>query len=186
MKAGKSYPPERAERALEHFFTPSNLTRLRELTLAEMADLIDRRGRRAAADRSPSAAAERMMVDLSSLIPNGPALLRKSARLADRLYSLWYAVYIQTHAEDAARTDAATRKVVDTNLELARQLGGGPMTFRGQDVPNTISAFAREYGIRVLVVGKTRQPWHRRLFGNSILERLLKSVAGIDVLIVDV
>ena len=48
MKAGKVYPPDRAERALENFFTPGNLTRLRELTLTEMAHLIDRRNRRAA------------------------------------------------------------------------------------------------------------------------------------------
>ena len=53
MKAGKVYPPERAERALENFFTASNLTRLRELTLTEMAHLIDRRNRRAQADRAP-------------------------------------------------------------------------------------------------------------------------------------
>ncbi len=36
MRTGKIDPPERAERALEHLFTPCNLTRLRELTLEEM------------------------------------------------------------------------------------------------------------------------------------------------------
>ncbi len=126
------------------------------------------------------------MVGLSSLSPNGPALLRKGAKLADRFSFPWSVVYIQTPAKDAARTDAATRDAVAANLELARQLGGVSMIFRGQDVPNTISTFAREYRIRVLVVGKTRQPWHRRLYGNSILERILKSVDGVDVLIVDV
>ena len=182
MKAGKVYPPDRAERAMENFFTPGNLTRLRELTLAEMAHLIDRRARRAEADRGPSSAAERVMVGLSSLSPDGPALLRKGARLADRLNSPWYAVSIQTPAEDAT----GTGKVLAANLELARQLGGVPMTFRGQDVPSTISAFAREYGIRVLVIGKTRQPWYRRLLGTTVLERLLRALDGVDVLIVDV
>ncbi len=43
LKAGKVYPPERAERALANFFTPANLTRLREITLSELAHLIDRR-----------------------------------------------------------------------------------------------------------------------------------------------
>src|SRR5262249_41133972 len=46
LKAGKVYPPDRAERALENFFTPSNLTRLREITMTEVAHLIDRRNRR--------------------------------------------------------------------------------------------------------------------------------------------
>ena len=58
------------------------------------------------------------------------------------------------------------------NLELAQQLGGIPMTFRGRDVVSTILAFAREYGIKVIVMGKSRQPWFRRLLNGSILERL--------------
>ena len=71
------------------------------------------------------------MVGLSSRSPNAPALLRKAARLADRLNAPWYAVYIQTPAEDLTRIDAATQRILGKNLELAQQLGGIPMTFRG-------------------------------------------------------
>src|SRR4051812_1178711 len=186
MKAGKVYPPERAERALENFFTAANLTRLREMTLTEIAHLIDHRGRRAEADRAPASATERVMVGLSSRSPNAPALLRKAARLADRLNAPWYAVYIQSPAEDLTRTDAATQRILGKNLELAQQLGGIPMTFRGKDVASTIAAFAREYGIKVIVMGKTHRPWHRRLLGGSILESLLRQTEGVDVVIVDV
>src|SRR3954470_6584559 len=35
MRAGKVYPPERAERAMENFFTTPKLTRLREIALTE-------------------------------------------------------------------------------------------------------------------------------------------------------
>lgn len=185
MRAGKVYPPERAERAMENFFTPANLTRLREITLSEMAHLIDRRGRRAEADRAPASAAERVMVGLSSGSPNAPALLRKAARLADRLNAPWYAVYIQTPSEDLTRIDAATQRAIGRNLELAQQLGGIPMTFRGRDVPSTILAFAREYDIRIIVMGKSRQPWHRRLLGGSIIDRIARESAGIDILIAD-
>src|SRR5262245_2297755 len=45
LKAGKIYPQERVERALEHFFTEENLTRLREMALGEIAHLLDRRRR---------------------------------------------------------------------------------------------------------------------------------------------
>ena len=51
------------------------------------------------------------MVGLSSRSPNAPALLRKAARLADRLNAPWYAVYIQTPAEDLTRIDAATQRI---------------------------------------------------------------------------
>ena len=186
LRAGKVYPPERAERALENFFTTGNLTRLREIALTEMAHLIDRRNRRDEADRAPLNVTERVMVGLSSLSPNAPALLRKASRLADRLNAPWYAVYIQTPAEDLTKIDAATQRAVSKNLELAQQLGGVPMSFRGPDVASTIASFAHEYGIKVIVMGKSRQPWYRRLLGESILERMIRLAVGIDVFIVDV
>jgi two-component system sensor histidine kinase KdpD len=151
-----------------------------------MAHLIDRRTRRAEADQAPASAAERVMVGLSSLSPNAPALLRKASRLADRLNAPWYAVYIQTPSEDITRTDAATHRVLYKNLELAKQLGGTPMEFKGKDVVSTILAFAREYGIKVIVVGKSQRPWYRRLLNNSILDRLAREAEGVDVMVVDV
>lgn len=186
MNAGKIYPPDRAERAMAHFFTAGNLTRLRELTLTEMSHLIDRRARRADADRAPSSVAERVMVGLSSRGPDAPALLRKAARLADRFNAPWYAVYIQTPEEDLTRIDAATQRILGKNLELAQQLGGIAMTFKGRDVTSTITAFAQEYDIRVLVMGKSHQPWHRRLLGPTIVERLVRALGGVDILIADV
>jgi two-component system sensor histidine kinase KdpD len=111
--------------------------------------------------------------------------LRKAARLADRLNAPWYAVYIQTPSEDLTRVDAGTQRAIGKNLELAHQLGGLPMTFRGRDVPSTILAFAREYDIRIIVMGKSRQPWLRRLLGGSIVDRLVRESPGIDILIAD-
>jgi two-component system sensor histidine kinase KdpD len=185
LSAGKVYPAERIKTALENFFTPSNLTRLREITLTEAAHLIDRRNRRAQADQFPLSATDRVMVGLSSGSPNAPALLRKTARLADRLNVPWYAVYIQTPLEDLTRIDAATQRQLSKNLELAQQLGGIPMTFRGQDVASTMLAFAREYAIKIVVVGKSRRPWYKRL-GGSILDRLERLAEGIDLLVADV
>lgn len=185
LRAGKIYPAERVERALDHFFTHPKLTRLRELTLTETAHLIDRRLRRAEADQAPLAATNRLMVGLSSRGPDASALLRKGARLADRLDAPWYAVYIQTPNEDLTRIDAATQRIISKNLELTQSLGGIPMTFRGRDVPSTITAFAREYAIKVIVIGKSRLPWYRRLFGQSILERLVRETEGVDILIAD-
>ncbi len=186
LKAGKVYPPERAERALENFFTSPKLTRLREITLTELAHLIDHRNRRAEADKAPASATERVMVGLSSRSPNAQALLRKASRLADRLNAPWYAVYIQTPQEDLTRVDAATQRLLGKSLELAQQLGGVPMTFRGRDVASTIAAFAREYEIKVIMIGKSLQPWHRRILHGAILDRLLSQTSGVDVMIVDV
>jgi two-component system, OmpR family, sensor histidine kinase KdpD len=185
LNTGKVYPPDRISAALENFFTPSNLTRLREITLTEIAHLIDRRTRRAEADQFPLSATDRVMVGISSRSPNAPALLRKTARIADRLNVPWYAVYIQTPLEDLTRIDAATQRLLSKNLELAQQLGGIPMTFRGPDVASTMLAFAREYAIKIIVVGKSQKPWYKQLSG-SILNRLERLADGLDILIADV
>jgi two-component system sensor histidine kinase KdpD len=186
LNTGKIYPEERISAALENFFTPSNLTRLREIALTEIAHLIDRRTRRAEADQYPLSATDRVMVGISSRSPNAPGLLRKTARIADRLNAPWYAVYIQVPSEDLTRIDAATQRLIGKHLELATQLGGVPMTFRGQDVASTILAFAREYAIKIIVVGKSLQPWYKRLLHGSILERLARESEGFDILIADV
>ncbi|MGO9811316.1 MAG: sensor protein KdpD [Isosphaeraceae bacterium] len=186
LKTGKIYPEERVHSSLENFFTPTNLTRLREITLTEIAHLIDRRTRRAEADQAPIATTDRVMVGVSSLSPNASALLRKTARVADRLNAPWYAVYVQTPSEDLTRIDAATQRVLSKTLELAQQLGGIPMTYRGPDVASMMWAFAQEYAIKVIVIGKSRQPWYRRLTRSSILERLMKITNDIDIYIVDV
>ena len=186
LKTGKIYPEDRVNSSLENFFTPANLTRLREITLTEIAHLIDRRTRRAEADQAPIATTDRVMVGVSSMSPNASALLRKTARVADRLNAPWYAVYVQTPSEDLTRIDAATQRILSKTLELAQQLGGIPMTFRGPDVASTMWAFAQEYAIKVIVIGKSRQPWYRRLTRSSILEGLMKITNDIDIYIMDV
>src|SRR5438128_10042530 len=78
LEAGKVYPKERIETALEHFFTVANLTRLRELAMAEIAHRLDRR-RSEQTGGNGAGSSERLMVALSSRSPNPAAMLRKGA-----------------------------------------------------------------------------------------------------------
>ncbi len=176
LKAGKIYPQERVERALVNFFTDENLTRLREMALAEIAHLLDRRRREQKDGPDARATSERVMVCLSSRSPNSEQLLRKAARLAGRLGAPWYAVYVQTPAEELHRVEAAVQRSVYNTLTLTTQLGGTPFQYKGADVVSTIAAFAREYGITQILVGRTRQPWYKRWFGPSFLDRLVLAV----------
>src|SRR5207237_2904040 len=113
--------------------------------------------------------------------PSG--LLRKAARLADRLHAPWYAVYIQTPQEDLTKIDAATQRRVDDTLTLAQQLGAVIWSYKGADVVASIATFAREYAITYVVLGRSRRPWYRRWFGQSVLDRLLQTLAGVDVVV---
>ena len=183
LTTGKVYPAERIQHALENFFTPDNLTRLREMALGEIAHLLDRQQREK--DGEDRGVSERVLVCISSRSPNADALLRKGMRVADRLNAPWLAVYIQTPKEAMERVEAALQRQVNNTLELARQLGGVPMTIKGSDVVSTIAAVVTEYGITHIIVGRTHRPWYRRLFGQSILDRLLNEIRGVDILVVD-
>ena len=68
---------------------------------------------------------------------------------------------------------------------MAHQLGGVPQQFKGEDVVSTIAAFAREYGITHILLGRTLQPWYRRWFGQSLIDRLQQAVRGVDLTVVD-
>jgi two-component system, OmpR family, sensor histidine kinase KdpD len=183
LQAGKVYPEERAQRALAHFFTHDNLTRLRELALGEIAHRLDRR-RRGDTPGETWSAGDKVMLCLSSRSPNADSLVRKAARLADRLGAPWYAVYIQTPGERLDRLDAATeRRIYDTQT-LVQQLGGDPKKFPGADVVGTIAAFVKQYGISLVVLGRSHRPWYQRWFGQSVLDRLQAAVPGVDVLVI--
>jgi two-component system sensor histidine kinase KdpD len=184
LQSGKVYSEERIETALENFFKAGNLSQLRELAMEEIAHLLDRRrlegGR--GDDRSGS---ERVMVCLSSRSPSSAALLRKAARLAARLNAPWYAVYIKTPRESLDRIDAQTQRQITNTLTLAKQMDGDVFEFKGSDVVSTIAAFVKEYGITHIVMGRSLQPWYRRWFGRSVLDRIFRIIPGVDVLVVD-
>lgn len=183
MRTGKIYPAERVDRALGHFFTDENLTQLREIALEQVAHVLDRRRQ----DRTGPQAntSERVMVCLSLQSPNAPRLLRKGARLADRLGAPWFAVYVQTPRERTEKVDAASQRMLSDALALARQLGAVPFQFKGPDLSTAIAGFVKEYGITHIVLGRSQRPWYRQVFRRSPLERLLEAIPGVDVLVVD-
>lgn len=183
LAAGKVYPKERIQQALDHFFTPANLTRLRELALGEIAHVLDQQQRDR--DRAGQGVSSRILVCLSSRSPNPDALLRKAARMASRMDALFYAIYIQTPQEAMEHVEAALQRQVANTLALAARFGGVAMTLPGSDVVATIAAFVKEYGITHILLGRSHRPWYQRLFSQSILDGLLNKVRGVDIVVVD-
>ncbi|MFH0793438.1 MAG: PTS sugar transporter subunit IIA [bacterium] len=187
LQEGKVYTRERVEIALENFFRSSNLQQLRELTLRELAAQIDSRQRDELADEIPSTP-DQVMVCLSSRGPNSEALLRYASRLAGRLNRNWYAVYVQTSAENPTVIDASTQRTLSRTLALAQQLGATVFTYKGDDVVKTILQFAREYRVGHIVIGSpgTRLSFWERLRGRrQIADRLVERAHGITIVVLD-
>ena len=186
LEEGKIYPSERIETAMANFFTPSNLEKLRELTLRELAAQIDLR-RREAQGAEGGAASDQVMVCLSSHGPNSEKLLRYGSRLAGKLNRNWYAVYVQTPSEEATTIDSHVQRTLSETLTLAKQLGAMVFTYKGEDVADTILRFAAEYRVGHIVVGKTRAKrlWKRIGRNKAIVEDLIKNVKGITITVLD-
>ncbi len=183
LRAGKIYPQERIDSALANFFTQKNLTRLREMTLAETANFLDRQQRDTEESEERVSALGQVMVAISSLGPDPGRLLRKTARLAAQLNAQWYAVYVRTPSESAVRIDATAQRHVADTLETAQKMGGLVISLKHENVANALIAFAREYGITHVVLGR---PGHRDLLHRlrpSLYERILDELPEVDLVV---
>jgi two-component system, OmpR family, sensor histidine kinase KdpD len=183
LQAGKIYPRERVEAALAHFFTEKNLTRLREMTLTETANYLDRKQRDQAESEQNVGSLGQVMVAISSQGPDPGRLLRKTARLAAQLNAQWYAVYVRTPKESAVRIDAEAQRRVNDTLETAQKMGGLVFSMKGESVAKALVSFARDYGITHIVVGRPGPKRLRQLFQSSLYEVLLRELSEVDLVV---
>jgi len=186
LRDGKIYPPEKVEWALQHFFQSANLSTLRELSLREVAESLER----SAAKQTPTAAQPRagdngrVMVCLSSYPPQSATLMYRGSRMAGRLSTDWFVVYVETPSEAPDRIDSEIQRHLHTNLEKARELGAEVVKLQGSDPVASLLDFARSHGVGHIVIGRSHQPWWRQVFGRSVPLRLVREAEGFDLHIV--
>jgi two-component system sensor histidine kinase KdpD len=181
MKAGKIYAPDKVPRAIENFFKDRNLATLRELALREVAESLERA---AAAHARPSEKARtggRVMVCLSSNPPRAAALLRRGSRMAGRLNTDWFVVYVETPGEAPERIDAEAQRRLLANIEKARELGAEVVRLKATDAVDALLDFARSHAVGHLIVGRGRPALWQRVLGRSILQRLVDEADGFDL-----
>jgi two-component system sensor histidine kinase KdpD len=180
-------PVEKVPAALANFFTEENLTTLRELALREVASTVDRAREgivRREEGRAPAKTVDRMLVAMSSNSAYTAALVRRASRIAGRLNSDWYCVYVQTPDEQADKIDSAVQRKLVDNIQLAQSLGAEVAKLEGTDVAREVIRFSREKGISLVIIGQTQRSWWHRLWHGSVMERIIKGGDGLDVLVV--
>jgi two-component system sensor histidine kinase KdpD len=184
LRAGKIYPQDKIPWALEHFFRDVNLATLRELSLREVAESLDRSASRAPAGVPVQRTTGRVMVALSSNPPHALALLRRGSRMAGRLNTDWYVVYVQTARERPDRIDSEAQRHLLANIDKARELGAEVVRLESDDPAAALLDFARAHRVSDLLVGRTDLPWWRRLVRVPVVERLVREAEGIDLHVV--
>jgi two-component system sensor histidine kinase KdpD len=188
LRDGKIYRADKIDAALRNFFTDENLITLRELALREVASSVDRT-REAIVRREAGSAAEprtvdRIMVAMSSSPPYTAALLRKASRIAGRLNSDWYCVYVQTPEERPDRIDSTVQRKLVSNIQLAQSMGAEVVKLEGENVATTLSKFAAANGVTLLIVGQSKQSGLRHMLRGSLVKQLINNRQGLDVLVV--
>ncbi len=181
LKAGKIYPAERVEAALENFFKEKNLASLRELAMRQIADRLEAERRGPAGSRDPEAVAPKLMVAMSSNPATTQRLLRRASAIAGRLNTNWFAVYVRTKRDSPQRMPAREHRQLSENVTLAMELGAKVVWLAGDRVADELLRFSREHGITLALFGKSRMPGWRRLWSRSPIDAFSRAGTGVDV-----
>src|SRR5882672_6998027 len=178
LKDGKVYVPKQAERALEHYFSPGNLTALRELALRRTAERVDEQlltHMQAHAIPGPWAAGERILVCISE-DPRSAGLVRYAKRLADRLHAPFTALCIET-ARSQQLSEEERDRIADA-LRLAERLGGEGITIpsSSRHIADDVLNFAHANNVTQIVIGKSsRTRWFEILHGSVVHDLVRRS-----------
>ena len=178
---GKVYVREQAQRAVKHFFSPGNLTALRELALRRTAERVDDQMlsyMREHAITGPWGAGERVIVCVDPG-PDAANTVRAAKRTADGLDAELIALYVETERHSLLSELEQTR--LAEALRLAEQLGAEVVRVPGRSVVEEILAFARSRNATRVVVGKSpRSRWFELRHG-SVVDDLVRSGSGLAV-----
>ncbi len=181
LRDGKVYVPRQAERALKHFFSPGNLTALRELALRRTAQRVDEQllaHMQSNAIAGPWAAGERVLVCVGDGF-DACGLVRHAKRVADRLHAPATAIHIET----GRLLDDKRRKGIAEAMRLAERLGLETTTVPGggRRVADDVLGYARANNVTQIIVAKaSRSRWFEALNGSVVFD-LVRRAGDISV-----
>ena len=185
LREGKIYTPEKVEQALANFFRKGNLNLLRELSLRTTAEQV---GKRAAEYRrtqglEQAPIPEKVMVCLSTR-PGTERLLRVGARVAGRLATNWYAIYVSRPEDNKNHDDPEAMHRLEEYQRMARDLGAQVVHLTEKNVSDALIRFAQQESISHVIFGQSvRSRWDILLRG-SVLNRFLAEVRDVTVQVV--
>jgi two-component system sensor histidine kinase KdpD len=189
LRAGKVYPAERIDAALNNFFKIENLSALREVALRQVAEevgakrltteLVGSREESLAAD-APQAVGERLLA-LVEPYPGAQRLVRRAWRSAQRLGAgldlLWVRGPGKDLSEDEQRSLAALR-------QLASVLGANMLEEESDDLASAIVEVAARRGTTYILIGGSRPARGLARLRTPLPQRLMQLLPGVDVRIV--
>ena len=154
LERGVVYAPEKAQQALENFFSESNLIALRELALRQTAHQIEERRddmRLPEPVVAPRSGRDERILILLTPHPSTAMLIRRGRRVADYLDSICTALYV---GKDKTLADLSPedRAAIDRHFNFCRNMRITPEIIESDDPPRAIVSYARDKGITQIFV----------------------------------
>lgn len=185
LRQGKVYPPEKIEQSLSNFFRKGNLSTLRELALRTVAEEVGIKSLRYKQTEGleKGTIPEKVMVCVGTR-PGIDRVLRSGARIAGRLVSKWYAVFVETPAMGPGRIAPEQHAAIVEYRKMAEELGAEWIVLKSSDVADALIEFAKREGVTHVVFGQSaRSRWEVFLRG-SVINRFLAEVRDATIQVV--
>ena len=185
LRQGKIYGVEKIEQSLNNFFRKGNLSALRELALRQLATDQAHKAHsyRAREGLADAVVPEKIMVCISAL-PGAKKLIRVGSRIAGRLASDWFAVYVETPREELGRVDPKDYNALMENVRFAEGLGAKFIRLQSADVSGALIDFARRENITHVIFGQSARSRWNILLRGSVINRFLGEVKDATIQIV--
>jgi two-component system sensor histidine kinase KdpD len=185
LREGKIYAPEKVEQSLANFFRKGNLNLLRELSLRATAEQVSTRAadyrRTQGLEQAP--VPDKVMVCLSSR-PGTERLIRVGSRVAGRLATNWYAVYVARPNEDKGHGDPEAFHRIEEYQRMARDLGAQVVVLSDKNVSDALIRYAQQESISHVIFGQPVRSRFDILLRGSVINRFLSEIRDVTVQVV--
>lgn len=185
LRQGKIYGVEKIEQSLGNFFRKGNLSALRELALRQAASEQATKAHvyREREGLEQAVIPEKVMVCMASR-GGAKKLLRTGSRIAGRLSSDWFAVYVETPQEEPGRIKPEDYAALRESIRFAEELGARVVKLKARRVANALVDFARREGVTHVVFGQSSRTRLDILLHGSVINRFLDEVRDATVQVV--
>ena len=194
---GVVYAPEKAQKALDHFFKESTLVALRELALRQTAHEVEVRQldleELPPPERPGGESLQTMVTGVTgrnerilahvTADPSSAMVIRRAKRVADYLQADCFAVGVRRHA-DPRDPETSESEAVERHLNFARQLHVEARLLEGEDAATILVDFARRNGVTQLFLARPREAGLAAIVRRSLAHRVVQLTRDMQVTIV--
>jgi two-component system sensor histidine kinase KdpD len=181
LRAGKVYPLDRVDTALQNFFRRDNLAALRETALREVAEDVEAKRHADVLDPLSRLAVGERILALVTPQPSSQRLLRRAWRSGQRLGAETDALYVRGQGEklsEEARIQLAALR------RLAVVLGVHFLEEEANDFLEAVRRVVVDRGTTYVLLGTPDESRWEEIVRGSILARLVRALPGVDVRVI--